>query len=257
MKIDFSTIFLVIFLVLPGLFSRRSQNSVAPRSLDDPGTTEELADFVVQGLAVHVLIALICSFFMGIAGLLRWCDVGVYFRLLDHSSPELWIKSHVSETVLLFALYVLATFLVGHLFGLFVGVWRLRRPINSYIWSKWAWMRRLGIAGSLGERPIIYAVLDPELDKDGNASIVFVEVEMKDGLGFYSGQVSQYAVVKDSEAHKQIYLTEAWFKLLRYDEYIKVEAEGVLIDLADAVTLLVKQQSAQELVEDSADETDS
>ncbi|HZL28407.1 MAG TPA: DUF6338 family protein [Acidobacteriaceae bacterium] len=247
MKIDFSTIFLLIFLVLPGLFSRRSQNSVAPKSLEDLGATEELAEFVVQGLSVHLLIAAICFWFMALLGFFRWCDWRVYFRLLDSSDPELWMKHHASEAIFCFAAYVLMTFLVGHLLGLFIGVWRLHRPVTSYIWSRFDWMRRFGIAGSLGERPIIYDVLDPELDKSGNPSIVFVEVEMKSELGFYAGQVSRYAVVKDSEAHKQIYITETWFKLLRNDDYVKVDAEGILLDLADVATLRVKQQSADEL----------
>ena len=247
MKIDFSTIFLVIFLVLPGLFSRRSQNSVAPKSLDDFGATEELAEFVVQGLAVHVLIALSVGLVLSLAGLLRWHQSAVYFQIIDRTHLKTWTTNHVAEATLLFATYLLFTFAVGHLFGLFVGVWRLRRPINSYVWSRYAWMRRLGIAGSLGERPIIYAVLDPELDAQGNPSIVFVEVEMKDALGFYAGQVSQYTVVKDTEPHKQVYLTETWFKLVRNDDYVRVQAEGILIDLADAVTLQVKQQSVQEL----------
>ena len=252
MKIDFSTIFLVIFLILPGLFSSRSQYTVAPRSLEDQGATEELADFVVQGLAVHLAMAFSIALALCIAGRFHYGDFTVYLKSLDASDPHRWVQHHVSEAILLFGMYVLLTFFVGHLFGLFIGVWRLRRPVNSFVWSRFHWFRRLGITGSLGERPIIYEVLNPSLDPEGEFSIVFVEAEMKNSLGFYSGQVSQYAVVKDSEAHKEIYLTEVWFRLLRDEEYLKVEAEGVLIDLADVATLRVNQLAGAELVEDDS-----
>jgi hypothetical protein len=92
----------------------------------------------------------------------------------------------------------------------------------------------------LGERPIIYEVLNPALDRDGTKS-VFVELEMKDGLGFYSGQLSQFAIVKDDEPHKPVYLIDVWYKKERNDDYVSVATDGIMIDLADAVTLLVKQ----------------
>ena len=71
---------------------------------------------------------------------------------------------------------------------------------------------------------------------------------MKDGLGFYSGQLRQYAVVKDGEPHKLIYLIEVWFKALRPDGYDRVETDGIMIDLADVATLKVDQASAASLL---------
>jgi len=64
---------------------------------------------------------------------------------------------------------------------------------------------------------------------------------MKDGLGFYSGQLSQFAIVRDEEPHKPIFLIDVWFKQNRIDDYKSVETDGVMIDLAEAATLLVKQ----------------
>jgi hypothetical protein len=80
----------------------------------------------------------------------------------------------------------------------------------------------------------------PALDH-GTTKSVFVEVEMKEGLGFYSGQLSQFAIVKDDEPHKPIFLIDVWFKKERSDDYESVETDGIMIDLADAATLLVKQ----------------
>lgn len=182
MKIDFSTIFLVIFLVLPGLFSRRSQNSVAPRTLEAQGATEELAEWRF------------ISFWP------------CFLRFLER-----WLVSLRSGSQAIISRY---------------------------------WMPR---------RPIIYQVLSPEIADDGAPSIVFVEAEMKDAVGFYPGQVRQYAVVKDGEPHKLVYLIEAWFKLVRADVYIEIEAEGVMIDLADVATLKVSQVSASSLMADEID----
>ena len=95
------------------------------------------------------------------------------------------------------------------------------------------------MTGLLGERPIIYEVLNPALDR-GTTQSVFVEVEMKDALGFYSGQLSQFAIVKDDEPHKPIFLIDVWFKQQRSDDYESVETDGIMIDLADVATLLVK-----------------
>ena len=64
---------------------------------------------------------------------------------------------------------------------------------------------------------------------------------MKDGLGFYSGQVSQFAIVKDDEPHKPIFMIDVWFKKERNGDYESVETDGVMFDLADAASLLVKQ----------------
>ena len=75
----------------------------------------------------------------------------------------------------------------------------------------------------------------------GDAKTMFVEAAMKDGLGFYSGQLSQFAIVRDEEPHRPVYLIDVWFKKDRDDLYVAVEADGVLLDLADVSTLLIKQ----------------
>jgi len=64
---------------------------------------------------------------------------------------------------------------------------------------------------------------------------------MKDSAGFYSGQLSQFAIVKDEEPHKPIYLINALFTKNLSDAYQEVAADGVVLDLADVVQLQVKQ----------------
>lgn len=253
MKIDFSTIFLVIFLVLPGLFSRRSQNSISPRSLEAQGATEELAEFVAQGVAVHLMLLLTMSLLLGLSGIICHHRIGYYFWTLDRNDPELWCKEHASEAFLLFAGYVTLSFVAGYLLGLIGGVWRLRRPVTSFLLRQAKWLTRWGVTQALGEPPIIYQVLTPKIAEDGLPSVVFVEAEMKGDLGFYSGQVRKYAVVRDAEPHKLVYLIKVWFKQHRDTEYAKVEADGIMIDLADVATLKVDQVSESSLLMEDAD----
>ena len=47
--------------------------------------------------------------------------------------------------------------------------------------------------------------------------------------------------MRDEEPHKPIYLIDVWFKKERSDDYESVETDGIMIDLAEAATLLVKQ----------------
>ena len=64
---------------------------------------------------------------------------------------------------------------------------------------------------------------------------------MKNAGGFYAGQLNQFAILRDEEPHKPVYLIGAFFKLLRTDFYELINAEGVLLDLADAVQVRVMQ----------------
>lgn len=88
-------------------------------------------------------------------------------------------------------------------------------------------------------------MLNPEIIK-GTPNSVFVEIELRDEQGFYSGQVSQYAIVKDEEPHKPIVLIDVWFKLTREETYKEITQTGVslMLDLADALTVSVRQIEA-------------
>ncbi len=133
------------------------------------------------------------------------------------------------------------SFFFSHWLGFIYGVFRSNSPFTKKLFANATWLRRwFGVTGLLGERPIIYEVLNPELDH-GTTRSVFVEIEMKDRLGFYSGQLSQFAIVRDDEPHKPIFLIDVWFKKERDDHYEFVVTDGIMIDLADAATLLVKQ----------------
>ncbi len=80
---------------------------------------------------------------------------------------------------------------------------------------------------------------NPSSDRPPN--LVFLEIELKNNSGFYAGQLSQFAIVKDDEPHKPVYIISAYFKATRHESYEPVQADGILLDLSDAILVRVTQ----------------
>lgn len=242
MKIDISTVLLIILCVIPGLFAQRSRNLVCPRSFDEQGASAELGELVALGISTHGVILCFVAAFLFILGACRCWDPAYFFRRLDAWPLQVWTSHHPLETLLFGTIYVFISFVSSHWLGLFYGIWRFRIPVTSAVFGKANWLQRLGVNGLLGERPIIYEAFSPkQRSSDGTPYLVFVEIELKNSLGFYAGQLSQFAILKDDEPHKPVYLISAFFKETRTDMYEPVEADGVLLDLSDAVLVRVSQ----------------
>lgn len=246
MKIDISTVLLVILCIIPGLFAQRSRNLLCPRSFDPQGASAELGELVALGISTHGVLICLGSLALFLLGICLHFEPCYFFHRLDSWQVSQWSASRSTETILLATIYVFTSFAASHALGLVYGYWRRQRsPITTALLrrSTWLnrWLKRRGIAGLLGEQPIIYEVLNPKTDADGTSYLVFVELEMKDSAGFYSGQLSQFAIVKDEEPHKPIYLINALFTKNLSDAYQEVAADGVVLDLADVVQLQVKQ----------------
>jgi hypothetical protein len=241
LKFDVSTILLAILAVIPGLFAQRTRNQLVPRSFASQGASAELAELVALGIATHGILGFLAAFFFGLLGWIEKRSPDYYFSFFDSLIDSRWFSQHVVETFLLASTYIFFSFFFSHWIGFVYGAWRSNSPLTTRLFAKASWLRKkFGVTGLLGERPIIYEVLNPSLDSDGTKS-VFVELEMKGEVGFYSGQLSQFAIVKDEDPHKPIFLIDVWYKQGRSDDYVQVETDGIMIDLADAVTLLVRQ----------------
>ncbi len=227
--------------VVPGLFAQRTRNQLVPQSFAPQGASAELAERIALGVSTHGLLAFLAALILSLAGWLLRGNYRCFFPKIDWLIAGGWCSQHIVEAFLVASGYVFVSFFFSHWLGFVYGVMRSNSPITQRIFANATWLQRwFGITGLLGERPIIYEVLNPEQDHR-EALSVFVEVELKDGLGFYSGQLSQFAIVKDDEPHKPIYLIDVWFKKDRGGEYKQIETDGVMIDLADAATLLVKK----------------
>lgn len=241
MKFDFSTIFLIIVAVIPGIFAQRARNQLIPRSFAPQGPSAELAELVAFGVATHGVIAFLgASILLFFGGLVRH-DPGSFFSELNHFLLGQWCSTHIVETALISFGYIFFSFFVSHCLGFIVGLLRLKSPITAALLAKATWLRKwFGVEGLLGERPIIYEVLNSGMGHE-TAQSVFVEIEMKDSRGFYSGQVSQFAIIRDEEPHKPIFLIDVWFKKERSDDYEQVKTDGLMLDLSETATLQVSR----------------
>jgi len=179
--------------------------------------------------------------FLFILGFCHCIQPLYFFRLIDAWPVRQWSSSHFTEALALCTFYVFLSFAVSHWLGLAYGVWRSEAPITKFALRNATWLQRRGVTGLLGEKPIIYEILSANVSGDGTEYKVFVELEMKNQLGFYSGQVSQFAIVRDEEPHKPIYLIDAAYRQTLADDYVLIESDGVLLDLADVAQVLVRQ----------------
>jgi hypothetical protein len=249
---------LVIVAVIPGLFAQRTRNHLVPRSFAPRGASAELAELVALGIATHGMFAFISAAILFFFGWFRHGDPDYFFSKLDLLVGGQWFPQHPVETSLIAFGYIFLSFFFSHWLGFIYGLLRLKSPFTTMLFANATWLRRwFGLSGLLGERPIIYEVLNPVLDHGATKS-VFVEVEMKDGLGFYAGQLSQFAIVRDEEPHKPIFLIDVWFKKKRGDDYEFINTDGIMIDLAEAATLSVKQEdvSASSILVNTAHQED-
>ncbi len=161
--------------------------------------------------------------------------------MIDSWPVKGWAASYPTEAAALGTCYVFLSFAVSHWLGLAYGMWRGKAPITTFALRRAVWLQKLGITGLLGEKPIIYEILSANVAEDGTEYTVFIELEMKDQLGFYAGQLSQFAIVRDEEPHKPIYLIDASYRRTLADDYEPLQGDGVLLDLADAAQVFVKQ----------------
>lgn len=243
MNFDPSTILLVLIVVVPGLFAQRTRNQIIPRSFAPQGSSAELAELVALGIATHGILIAVVSLVACFVGWLARNSADYYFEIVDtFIAHHGWTQHFVEAALGLFG-YVLLSFFVSHWLGFVYGMLRSKSYFTQFFFAKATWLLRIfGVTGLLGERPIVYELLNPEI-VNGTANRVYVEIECKDRRGFYSGQVSQYAIVKDEEPHKPIIMIDVWFKSTLEVEYEKVETDSIMLDLADAVAIRVKQVS--------------
>lgn len=241
MNLDLTTILLVIVAIAPGRFAQRSRDRFVPRSFAPQGVSGELAELVALGVATHGILIFLVSLVLSVAGWFRHGSPDYFFAVIDGLIAGRWWSEHILEAALAFSCYVFLSFAVSYFLGFVYGILGANSSLTKLLFANATWLTRwFGVTGLLGEKPIIYEVLNP-LIQNGTQKSVFVEIEMKDQRGFYSGQVSQFAIVKDEEPHKPIYLIDVWFKQDRESAYKEVQTDGIMIDLADVATMSVQQ----------------
>jgi len=93
----------------------------------------------------------------------------------------------------------------------------------------------LGFRALLQEAPVWYEALRQNTRNERT----FVEVKMKQGGGFYTGELKSYGIVSDSERNKDFLLVNASYKRTEESNYVPMDVDGVLLNFADAESVAV------------------
>jgi hypothetical protein len=131
MEIDLSKILLLVLAVLPGFFALRARKSIV-RSLHNRGATEELAEFLVYSVLVHLALAMFLLVVLAAAGFALKFDPFFFLRswlllpIPGAARRLLQLPAYVPLIYLLFLLRV-------------AGGWALRGVCSPFgvPWQRW------------------------------------------------------------------------------------------------------------------------
>jgi hypothetical protein len=128
MRVDFSTVALLLLVVLPGYCAFKVRNQLSPRSFAAKGPTEELASFVALSVLTHIALAWIMAAGMALAGILTAHNAFYWFGWADRTDLIAWLQLHKSSGALLLSAYFLALCAVGMMIGAALALSRLSLP---------------------------------------------------------------------------------------------------------------------------------
>ncbi len=233
-QVDLSGFLVFLVFVIPGVVARKARDAVTPRSLKTQGAVAELGDFVLDGVLVHLCL----SFAFAIS---LWAVRTTFLDALagDFAAnpPSQVLFRHPRLTLSYFLLSLPA----GYIFGFLRGWQILRQPLRTWLFSNRVTrplLGKIGVTALLEEHPVWYSVFSEQ----GAGENVFVEVEMKEGHGFYSGLMKAYGILDDSEKSKDFYLIEPFFRRLPADPYESLSCDGVLLNFSDVASIKVKKE---------------
>jgi len=250
MKIDVSTLVVLLFFVAPGYLTYWVRNHFVPRSQSPRGATEELAGFVVVSAFVHCFLGLLATLGLLLHGAIQNCDPVSGFSPINLILTDSWWHQNPGIGLIAAIAYFLVSCMAGVVIGLPIALYSLSwegllwRYLRGELVDRGAWLRRHGIRGLIAEQPAIYTALRPQLGEDGEELAVLIEAELRDGRGFYIGQVDSYSISRDEDTHKFVLLRQAQFSQDRVSDYETPKPGTVLIDLADVLVLRITQVPA-------------
>jgi len=231
MQFDLTGFLIFIAFILPGFVAQKARDSITPRTLKPQSVVSEVGEFVLAGILSHIsLIIVIRAYF-------------VFFQSAFFAQAESILHSNgwsaflASHRPLLLGYFILSL-LTGYIVGGVQGCLILRQPVRNWVLSKpmlSRWLQKLGISGFLREQPVWYFVFQQRVPD----THVFLEVEMKDSAGFYTGELTSYGLVDDSEENKDFYITGASFKPDRDAAYKQLSCDGLLLNFKNVASLQV------------------
>jgi hypothetical protein len=256
LKIDYSTIALILALVLPGLGAKKSRRKICAQSFESAGQATELGALVGLSSVVHLILLFGSAVLAVFVAVIKGQAASTYFRAVDLVDYSSWSNSHRSEAVLAVGAYLCVSLVAGYILGLLNGWFMLTHPIGRLVKSRTQLtvrLEKLGIFGLFGERPLSFEIFTGEAVSRKTDLVYFLEIRLRDDKGFVTGKLASYAIVKDEEVHRPVLLQDAQFKLAADDAYQPMEGDRVLIDLADALLVQVSYRE-RELASQDIDE---
>ncbi|MGA9071912.1 MAG: DUF6338 family protein [Terracidiphilus sp.] len=248
MDIDLSKVVLFLLAVLPGYLARRGSDRVLPRTQRKTGATEEIAEFLIYSVIVHFVLTLIYCCFSMLAGYFYKHSAIFFLGEWLKLSPSDLLKRLYETPSEYLAIYLCLSLMLGWFLGVNSGLielWHLTERVFRLVVSEnsgagrifWRYFERFIITG----RPIIYDALFPDLDDKGKRKDVYVELVLKENQGSVTGRVTSFSIANDEENHKLIFLVDVYRKMPGSGQYEKLDTDGMLVDIADAITLQIKQ----------------
>lgn len=229
---------LVIFLlgILPGFVAQQSRHLVTPRSLEQKSVIEETGEYFLNSILVHFLLIVLFGTWLSIRqpSTLVSLSLAINQRLVAQ-----WVWQHRC----LISVYFLTSLAAGFAVGVGRGTMALNQPVRNWLigfgWFQSA-LRKAGIHSFLQVDPVWYGVFR---QRDIN-EIAFVMVRMKGDAGFYTGELRSYGIVEDSKHEKDFFLVNAYFRSSPADQFIRLDADGVLLNFADVYSIDVIKRAA-------------
>lgn len=233
MEIDLSRVIILLLAVLPGYVASLGSRTVLPRTQRKLGATEEVAAFVAISACVHLLLFVV---------------IFPFHRDWFFLKPKEFLEGASAAGIVWQLVYLVTSLAVGWLTGWLAGLsgaghWNekiiLKLGLDQSLLGR-LWNRHVS-RFEISERPIAYDALFPLLDEKGNPKTVFIKVELRNGRGIITGKVANFSILNDEEAHKLIYLRNVYQKTEQAISFEKMDADGMLLDLADALTVQIRQ----------------
>ncbi len=245
MQFDITGFLIFLAFILPGFVAQKSRNSIVPRSLKPLSPVAEVGEFVLAGVWVHVLLLVAIRIFFLVFAKQYFTDLSNTFRYAIFAN-FLW-----SYRVLAFS-YFVSSLGFGYCLGFVHGSIILTQPIRNWAVSRSfpsKCLAKLGISGFLEEHPVWYFALK----QTRGLQAIFVEVEMKNSSGFYTGQLISYGILDDSVKSKDFYLEKVYFKQNRSDQYALLSCDGLLLNFEDVASLQITRitQTAPAALDDA------
>ena len=238
MTFDVTGLLIFLLAIVPGFLAQQARTLLIPRSLRTQSVLEETGNYVLNSILVHLFL-LAC--FRVVLGLLRSATPAALGLALSQKQFGSWAWQHRY----LIASYFVASLVLGFVLGVFRGIAERDRRIGTWLADNRflsEFLVRLGILSFLEEAPVWYEALKQKTRHERT----FVEVKMKEGRGFYTGELKSYGIVSDSERNKDFLLVNVAYKANEGAQYLSMDVDGVLLNFADAESLaFIKEMNVE------------